>query len=125
LMRFGQHPKPTIDDIPPARRAFGEAEDNDDRDWFESHPDRSYRLRSPSPEERTALAAGFRASARIRVVMKELRPGVRIRQPVRMVGPVLDTEQGVRRLFEQRTPSHVAKVWDDLTRLLPEMEPIT
>jgi hypothetical protein len=72
------------------------ARDHNDAEWFASNPRRNHRLRLPSPQERAARPL----PDDIMVVVRQMRPGIRIRISARITSALHDTEQTLKELFD-------------------------
>lgn len=76
---------------PALRRSYERAGD-DDRRWFDRHPERRYRLRPAVPAERKL------APHTTHVVVQQLRQNMRIRHPATIIGHIPDSDAVLARM---------------------------
>jgi hypothetical protein len=100
-----------IDRVAPRASTPGNLAKRLDRDWFRLHPHRSHRLRH-------AIAGEFPGAPLERyVVVRQVQPGARLRQPFNMTAPLPHDE----------APEHIAHAIYDLLqeyrgRIIPDRE---
>ena len=76
---------------------------SDDRDWFERNPKRSHRVRVPFPGEVDEEVANTPAGTVLMMIVRQIKPGVRIRPAVSVdveLLPISDDEATAHALFE-------------------------
>ena len=76
---------------------------DDDRDWFERNPKRAHRVRMPSPGEVDEEVANTPAGTALMMIVRQIKPGVRIRPAVSVdveLLPIPDDEATAHALFE-------------------------
>jgi hypothetical protein len=73
---------------------------DDDRAWFVRHHGRNHRLRKPIGRERALRGGGWPRRVKAMIVVRQVKPGARIRLEVGVRGTPLNAEEIARQLFE-------------------------
>jgi hypothetical protein len=71
----------------------------DDRRWFAAHPYRAHRIRPPGIGERQTMR-GQHPGTKMFVVVRQVEPGVRVRQPVWLTRTPPKTEPVAHAIFD-------------------------
>jgi hypothetical protein len=89
----------TCDDPATYPFEYDERAVTDDRRWFVAHPRRCHRIRRPGIRERQTLR-GQHPQMRCYVVVRQIGPGVRLRQPAWLTGSVPNLEPIAHAVFD-------------------------
>jgi hypothetical protein len=91
-------------------RAWPSPGSDDDRRWFRARPHRKHRVRAAYPDEFPDDRVG------LWTIVRQVRPGVRLRVVAELTGPPKPGEGDARRLFEQAASRYslVARVAEAL-----------
>ena len=104
-------------EIADPRQVMVVGESEEDRQWFEAHPDRSHRIRAARPGEWDHLAgtAYCPGGATPGTAIRQLEPGARLRVPIGLLDETLGEaeEQEAHEIFSQAYRSY--RLGRDLT----------